>query len=441
MSYSMEIILLLAGLFVGFTIAFFSFMLKLKGQENKLLSERNDYEGNIARLEERVAGLADTVLKLEASLKLSESEREYQLQKISRIEAESVGLKEKLAMQIKEMEELQKKFSIEFENTASRILKQNSLEFTQVNQRNIGEILNPLKEKLQLFERKVDETYEKGLKDQIDLKAELKKLSDLNQRIGEEAGNLTRALKGDVKKQGNWGEVVLERILERSGLTEGREYKKQFSASIDDGIRLQPDIIIYLPEQKHMVVDSKVSLVAYDRMVNAPGEDDRQKHMKDHLQSIRNHVKLLGAKHYQNIPGLNCPDFVLLFIPIESSFSVAVQADQELFSYAWDNKVVIVSPSTLLATLRTIASIWQQENQARNAMEIARQGGLLYDKFSGFIADMEKIGVTLEQTRKSYDLAFGKLSEGRGNLIRSAERLRELGAKTGKRLPDKYLED
>ena len=437
----MEIIILLAGLVIGLMIAFLSFKLKLKEQESKLLSERSGYERDIARLEERATGLANAVIKLEASLKQSESERESQFQKMSRIEAESVSLKEKLAMQLKETEELQKKLSVEFEHTASRILKQNSLEFTQVNQKNIGDILNPLREKLQLFERKVDETYEKGLKDQTDLKAELKKLRDLNQRMGEEAGNLARALKGDVKKQGNWGEVILERILEQSGLTEGREYKKQFSALVDDGKRLQPDIIIYLPEHRHIIIDSKVSLVSYDRMVNATTEDDRQKQMKDHLQSIRSHVKQLGAKHYQNIPGLNCPDFVLLFVPIESSFSVAVQADQELFSFAWDNKVVIVSPSTLLATLRTIASIWQQENQARNAMEIARQGGILYDKFFGFIADMERIGLTLEQTRKNYDLAFGKLSEGRGNLIRSAERLRELGAKTGKKLPGKYLEE
>ena len=219
------------------------------------------------------------------------------------------------------------------------------------------------------------------LKDQTDLKAELKKLHDLNLKICDEANNLTRALKGDVKKQGNWGEMILERILERSGLTEGREYIKQESVLSENGQRFQPDVVIHLPDQKHIVVDSKVSLVAYERLVNAENEKDRPAFVKEHLQSVRSHIKILSEKHYQHSPNFNSPDFVLLFIPIESSFSIAVQEDQELFTYAWDNKVVIVSPSTLLATLRTIASIWQQENQTRNAIEIARQGGALYDKF------------------------------------------------------------
>jgi DNA recombination protein RmuC len=339
------------------------------------------------------------------------------------------------------MEELQKKFTTEFENVANRILKKNSAEFTETNQKNINDILSPLKEKIQLFEKKVEETYEKGLKDQTDLKAELKKLHDLNMRISDEANNLTKALKGDVKKQGNWGEVILERILERSGLTEGREYEKQESVMSEDGKRIQPDIVIHLPENKHIIVDSKVSLVAYERLVNATDEKQKETFVKEHLLSLRTHIRGLSEKHYQNSPNFNSPDFVLLFVPIEASFSVAIQEDQELFSYAWDNKVVIVSPSTLLATLRTIASIWQQENQTRNAIEIARQGGALYDKFVNFVSDLERVGTSLDATRKNYDAAFNKLKDGRGNLIRSAEKLKELGAKASKKLPQALKEE
>lgn len=437
----MEIIYLLAGLALGFIVAFLLFKLKSKSSENELLTVRTEYEKNKSQLEERVTYLQDDKETLAAKLESTEAENEQQSQRLAKAEVEFANLREKLVTQKQEMEELQKKFTTEFENVAHKILKQNSQEFTQVNQKNISEILNPLREKIQLFEKKVEDTYEKGLKDQTDLKAELKKLHDLNLKISDEANNLTKALKGDVKKQGNWGEVILERILERSGLTEGREYEKQFSVQSEDGSRLQPDVVINLPDQKHIIVDSKVSLVAYERLVNAADETDRAKHIKDHLLSIRSHIKMLSEKHYQNVKDLNSPDFVLLFVPIESSFSVAIEADQELFSYAWDNKVVIVSPSTLLATLRTIASIWQQENQTRNALEIARQGGALYDKFVNFIADLEKIGNNIDLTRKNYDAAMNKLNDGRGNLVRSAEKLRELGAKASKELPQKYLEE
>ncbi len=437
----MEIIYLLAGLLIGFALAFLQSKLKSKNSENELLVAKNEFEKNKVQLEERVTYLQDDKEKLTEKLQAKESENDQQAQRLAKAEVEFANLREKLTSQKQEMEDLQKKFTTEFENVAHKILKQNSLEFTQTNQKNISEILTPLREKIQLFEKKVEDTYEKGLKDQTDLKAELKKLHDLNLKISDEASNLTKALKGDVKKQGNWGEVILERILERSGLAEGREYEKQFSVVGENGSRLQPDIVIHLPEQKHIIVDSKVSLVAYERWVNATDDNERAKHIKDHLVSIKNHIKLLSDKHYQTAQGLNSPDFVLLFVPIESSFSVAIEADQDLFSYAWDNKVVIVSPSTLLATLRTIASIWQQENQTRNAIEIARQGGALYDKFVNFIGDLEKIGNNMEQMRKNYDLAMNKLNDGRGNLVRSAEKLRELGAKASKELPQKYLDE
>ncbi len=371
--------------------------------------------------------------------------REENTQLVGRLEkakTEYLNLQEKLQTQKAELEEIQKKFTIEFENIAGKILKKNSEEFTLANQKNIGEVLTPLKEKIHLFEKKVDDTYQKGLKDQTDLRAELKKLYELNHRISDEASNLTKALKGDVKKQGNWGEVVLERILERSGLNEGEQgYQKQFNDISDDGKRIQPDVVINLPDNKHIIIDSKVSLIAYERAVNALSDAERITYVKEHLFSLKAHIKGLSEKHYQTARKLNSPDFVLLFIPIEASFSLAIQEDQDLFSYAWDQKVVIVSPSTLLATLRTISSIWQQENQTRNALEIARQSGALYDKFVGFISDMEKIGNNLRLTRNSYNDAMNKLTEGRGNLVRSTEKLKEMGAKASKELPKKLLEE
>jgi DNA recombination protein RmuC len=411
-------------------------------QQALLLSdEKRQSELKISLAEERLLQKSGQLEKAEAENKELRLASEAMKSRLDKAEVEFRNLTEKLQTQKAEMEELQKKFTTEFENIANRILKQNSEEFTAANQKNIGDILKPVREKFESFEKKVEETYLKSKDDQVDLKAELKKLSDLNVKIGEEAHNLTKALKGDVKKQGNWGEVVLERILERSGLNEGPEgYQKQFSDKDMEGKTIQPDIVINLPDKKHIIVDSKVSLIAYERAVNAQDENERVQHIKDHLTSLRAHIKGLSEKHYQSALSLNSPDFVLMFIPIESSFSIAIQEDQELFSFAWDRKVVIVSPSTLLATLKTIASIWKQENQTRHAMEIAQQAGALYDKFVGFVEDMQKIGTNLNSTQKTYNEAMGKLSSGSGNLVRRAENIKKLGAKASKDLPANMLE-
>ena len=449
----MEILSLATGLCLGFTVSFLILKSGKKKQqsdferekqaiEQVFLQQKFELEKEKSLFQDRNQSLLKEKEELLQQIQLLRAENGTQSQQLARAEADFGNLQEKLESQKKEMENLQQKFTTEFENIATKILKQNTEEFSVANQKSITELLSPLKEKIQVFEKKVEDTYEKGLKDQTDLKAELKKLHDLNLKISDEANNLTKALKGDVKKQGNWGEVILERILERSGLTEGREYHKQESVVSENGQRFQPDVVIHLPDQKHIVVDSKVSLLAYERLVNAENEKDRNNHIKDHLLSVRSHIKILSEKHYQNSPNFNSPDFVLLFVPIESSFSIAVQEDQDLFSYAWDNKVVIVSPSTLLATLRTIASIWQQENQTRNALEIARQSGALYDKFVAFISDMESIGKSMESTRKTYDQAVNKLYAGSGNLVKRAENIRKLGAKTTKALPhDKIEED
>ena len=275
----------------------------------------------------------------------------------------------------------------------------------------------------------------------IYLRGEITQLMALNKLISEEANNLSKALKGDNKKQGNWGEVVLERVLERSGLDEGPGIPgtSQFYYCTD-GSRFQPDVIIDLPDDKHLVIDSKVSLIAYERLVNCETEDERKLFSKAHVESIRSHVNGLSAKNYHDLHQINSPDFVLLFIPIESSFSFAVQIDAELFSDAWDKRVVIVSPSTLLATLRTIASIWKQERQNRNVLEIARLSGAMYDKFVGFVSDMESIGKNIKQSQSAYDNAINKLTEGNGNLTKTAEKIKSLGAKANKQLDQKYLE-
>ncbi len=448
----MEILFLSAGLALGILLGFLflkgklqkqrsDFELEKRSGEQLFLQQKFELDKEKSLFEDRNQSLMKEKEELNQQIQLLRTENGIQSQQLARAEADFGNLQEKLDTQKKEMENLQQKFTAEFESIAAKILKQNTVEFSAANQKSITELLSPLKEKIQVFEKKVEDTYEKGLKDQTDLKAELKKLHDLNLKISDEANNLTRALKGDVKKQGNWGEMILERILERSGLTEGREYLKQENVLSENGQRFQPDVVIHLPDQKHIVVDSKVSLVAYERLVNSDSEKDRLSFVKEHLQSVRSHIKILSEKHYQHSQGFNSPDFVLLFIPIESSFSIAVQEDQDLFSYAWDSKVVIVSPSTLLATLRTIASIWQQENQTRNALEIARQSGALYDKFVGFIEDMESIGKSLESTRKTYDQASNKLYSGTGNLVKRAENIRKLGAKTTKEMPQELISE
>jgi DNA recombination protein RmuC len=309
----------------------------------------------------------------------------------------------------------------------------------ETNRSNLDVLLNPLKENIKAFEEKVDKVYNMEAAERNTLKGVISQLMELNQLISNEAQNLTKALKGDSKKQGNWGEVILERVLERSGLVRDREYRIQASLVGLDGNRLQPDVIIDLPDEKHLVIDSKVSLVAYERLVNCETEEDRKFYSKAHVESIRNHVNGLSSKNYHDLYQINSPDFVLLFIPIESSFSFAVQIDGELFADAWDKRVVIVSPSTLLATLRTIASIWKQERQNRNVLEIARLSGAMYDKFVGFVGDMESIGKNIKQSQTSYDAAINKLVNGNGNLTITAEKIKSLGAKANKQLDQKYL--
>jgi len=348
--------------------------------------------------------------------------------------------REKQLAQEKYIAELQTRFKLEFENIANKVLEEKTLKFTEHNKANLDLILSPLKENIKAFEAKVDQVYKSESDERNVLKGVISELMVQSKQIQEDATNLTRALKGDNKKQGNWGEVILERILERSGLVKDREYRLQTSLNNHNGGRLQPDVIIDLPDDKHLVVDAKVSLIAYERLVSAETEEEREIFMKQHLLSIKNHIKELSSKNYHELYQINSPDFVLLFIPIESSFGIAVQKDAELFNYAWDKRVVIVSPSTLLATLRTIASVWKQERQNRNVQEIARLSGSMYDKFAGFLTDMESIGKNIKQSQDAYDKALNKLSTGAGNLSNTSEKIKKLGAKATKQIDTKFLD-
>lgn len=341
------------------------------------------------------------------------------------------------------LEELQQKFTLEFSNIANKILDEKSAKFTAQNQTNLDQIINPLKANIKSFEEKVDKVYQTEAAERSQLKGVIFQLMDQSKQIQTDANNLTKALKGDNKKQGSWGEIILERVLETSGLVKDREYTIQKSLNSSEGERFQPDVIINLPDEKNLIVDAKISLVAYERMISAELEEEKVLYLKQHLLSIKNHIDGLSAKNYQHLYAINSPDFVLLFIPIEASFSATVQADTELFNYAWNKKVVLVSPTTLLATLRTIASIWKVDRQNKNVFEIAEEAGSLYDKFVGFLTDMEKIGKHLEQSQKAHDDAFKKLQFGSGNLISKVEKIKKLGAKTkaNKQIDSKFLDE
>lgn len=413
---------------------------------NKLAEQEKALASSIAVLEKEKAlaqmQLADVQNVYQQTLQQLSKETEKYQQLSSQyavLQTQNTHLSERLDTQKKELTELQQHFTKEFENIANRILKQNSSDFTDVNVKHLTDIVNPLKEKISLFEKKVEDAYDKELRDKLSLREEVRKLTELNTRISEEATNLTKALKGDVKKQGNWGEIVLERVLERSGLRKGIEYTREEQIEGDVGQVYRPDVIVHLPDNKHIIVDSKVSLLAYENFVNA-NDDEKDAYLKAHIVSLRNHIKGLGEKCYQNSPTLNSPDFVLMFLPIEGSFSVALQADNEIYSFAWDRKIVVVSPTTLLATLRTIASIWKQENQTKNAQEIARLGGALYDKLVGCVEDLNKVKLNIDRASASHNDAMKKLQLGAGNVFVTAEKMKQLGAKTSKQLPEDLQE-
>lgn len=355
---------------------------------------------------------------------------------LTEIEKERKHAAEKLALLTQAKDEL----SDRFKSIAAEILDEKSKKFTELNATNMSTILDPLKTKLDEFKVKVEDTYDKESKQRFSLEQEIKKLVTMTNQLDAEAKSLTQALKGDSKARGTWGEIVLERVLERSGLREGQEYRTQASFQTDDGGRSQPDVVVDLPQNRNVVIDSKVSLVAYERFVSEDNPILRDKYLAEHVASVRNHVQQLSAKNYQTLYQLNSLDFVLMFIPIEAAFSIAIQTGPDVFTDAFSRNVLIVTPSTLLATLRTIAFTWSQEYQSRNAQEIARQAGNLYDKFVLFAGSIQAIGQRIEQSQEAYEQAYKQLASGKGNLIKQAEKLRELGVKPSKAIPQPMLE-
>jgi DNA recombination protein RmuC len=334
----------------------------------------------------------------------------------------------------------QKEMKEQLELMGKDIVRQGASVLKTENEEKLNSLLEPLKERINAFEKEVREANRLGSERHVSMEAVIKTLSDQHQKMNTTAQNLVDALRGEQKVQGDWGELALERILESSGLEKNREYFVQNSYKDEDGNQLRPDVIIQLPDNKQLIVDAKVSLKAFDNFINETDESKRKIALQQHIQSIKNHIKQLAEKDYSRLPEITSPDFVLMFIPLESSFALAMKEEPTLYQQAWDKKIVIVTPSTLLATLKTVGSIWKQELQTRNAKEIAEQAGRLYDKFVGFVVDMEKIGNKQREVANAYDAAMNKLSTGNGNLIRSAEKLKKLGVKTGKNLDKKYLD-
>lgn len=439
----MELVYLLAGLITGFALAWF--IKKSHGTPNQ--SELVTLRDQLQQTGNEKSALSSTVHIFEKENQSLQTALKEERQKVLTISNEltsaqtnNKNLEARLSEQKQELTELQARFTKDFELVANRLLEEKSQKFTDQNRQSLDVILTPLKERIKDFEEKVQKVYDAEAAERNMLKGEIKQLMSINQQMHVDAQNLTRALKGDTKTQGNWGEFILESILEKSGLIKDREYKTQASIVTEEGKRFQPDVLINLPDGKCIVIDSKVSLVAYEKFISGDDDAVRAIAAKEHLQSFRSHIKGLSEKNYQNLYGVKSLDFVLLFVPIEPAFALAVQHDTQLFNDAFERNIVIVSPSTLLATLRTVANIWRQENQNKNAIDIANKAGDMYDKFVGFVDDLITLGSKMRDSQKAYEGAMNKLSTGAGNLVKRSEDLKKLGAKASKSLRQDLLD-
>ncbi|WP_435262384.1 DNA recombination protein RmuC [Tenacibaculum sp. nBUS_03] len=445
------IITTISGLVLGIIIGHLLGKLALNKATDTLERENNIISTKVDNLEtlikEKEAGFiqqkSDFQKRLDDKTKENNElrrEKEFSAVELARKNEELKNLQLKLNENKGEVEKLQEKFTKEFENLANKILDEKSNKFTEQNKVNIKNILTPLQEKIQTFEKKVEDSQKESISMHSALKEQLLGLKEINAQMSKETINLTKALKGDSKTQGNWGELVLERVLEKSGLEKDREYFVQQSFTNDEGKRVLPDVVIHLPDNKKMIVDSKVSLTAYEQYVNTDDAIEKNRFIKEHVNSLKRHVEQLSEKKYEDIYKIESPDFVLLFVPIEPAFAVALNEDNTLYNKAFEKNIVIVTPTTLLATLRTIDTMWNNEKQQRNALEIARQAGALYDKFDGLLKDLISIGKKIDATKADYSSAMNKLVEGRGNLITSVEKLKKMGAKAKKALPEKIIE-
>lgn len=434
----MYFVFLVAGMAIGALLVYFIKGNSLKGfvPEVQLL----DLEKKQAVLMQQSGDLRLTLGKAEEEI--SALRQKVNDEGMARVKAESMAsaLNDRLTEHRAELESIRIQMKEQFSAIAADVVMRNSARIQEEHKVKLEDVLNPLREKIDKFENQVRLTNEERIREHQSMKDELGQLQTLNKSIGTEARNLVNALKGQVKTQGNWGEMILEKVLESSGLVKGREYHVQSSHQNEDGRRLQPDVIILLPEGRSIVIDSKVSLIAYERFCNSEVEADKILALREHLASIRKHVKDLSGKNYQSLYGLNTLDFVLLFVPMEPAFALAVEHDHDLFNEAFSQNIVIVTTSTLLATLRTIASIWRLEYQNKNALEIARQSGDLYDKFVSLVDEMISIGKKIQDAQASYENVMTKLHTGRGNLIARVENIKKLGAKTSKQLNQKLID-
>ena len=381
----------------------------------------------------RISGFERQVTELRSEV----AEKESLLSRLNTtIEQERKSFEEKLAI----LDEAKKRLGDEFENLGNRIFEDTTKKFTDKNKTDMETLLNPLREQIKDFEKKVTDTHTEASTDRASLKVHIENLKNLGEQMSREALNLTTALKGESQTQGAWGEIVLERALEMSGLSEGKEYRSQPSYKGSDGNTLRPDVIVHLPEGKDVVIDSKVSLTAYERYMSCENEEERGDYLRQHVLSFRNHIRELSSKAYEDIPGIRSLNYVLMFVPLESAFMLAIETERDLYSEAFEKNVIIVCPSTLLATLRTIHSIWQFEYQNANAREIAESAGRMYDKFVTFTEHLGEVGKRIEQSDQAYQKAMNSLRDGKGNLVKRALDLKELGVKTSKELPPDFSE-
>ncbi|GAB2537764.1 DNA recombination protein RmuC [Rufibacter soli] len=431
----MEFTLPLLSFLVGAILVYFFLLAKVAALKNtmqqqevgKAFAEKQQEaaQAEAAKLQERLRQETTKVMELHAE--------------VTRAENDIYHLKQKLTDERAELSHLRETFMQQFTQVSNQVLVNNAEHFRKTSAENLEQVLSPLKERIKEFENKVEQTYEKTLKDSTSLKEQITFMAGLNQQMSQDALNLTKALRGEKKAQGNWGEYLLENLLEKSGLEKDVHYRREQVMQHDENKIFRPDVIIDLPDNKHLIIDSKVSLVAYDAYCNCEDEAQQLLYLKSHVQSLRTHFTDLGRKNYQHLHGVNSPDFVLMYIPIEPAFHLAIQEDRDLFLEALDRNIVFVTTSTLLATLRTVASVWKQESQKRNVLRIAEESGKLYDKFANFLEDLKDIGVNLDRSQQKYRAAMNKLTEGNGNLLKRVELLKKLGARTSKTMETQWL--
>jgi DNA recombination protein RmuC len=444
-----EVIMIVLGIVVVLALILIWMKLnKTSGQTGIVeLEELNALKEKVNSLNVEKAAAESKIQMLESQARLASQSIKEKEERIVTLSSQVAGLEhankrliEDLQSKQASIEESEKKLHLAFKNLANEILEEKTQKFTEQNRTKLEEILKPLGDKILSFEKKVEEAYHKESNERFSLVKEIKTLAELNQQISQEANNLTQALKGQAKTRGNWGEIILESILEKSGLVKDREYFVQQSFTNAEGRRLQPDVIVSYPGERSVIIDSKVSLNAYERYSSAEIKEEQDLALREHLQAIRNHVNDLASKNYQDLYEIKSLDFVMMFLPIEPAYMIAVQNDPNLWNFAYERRILLISPTNLIASLKMIANLWRVEYQNKNALEISRQSGELFNKFKGFVDDLEDIGKKINATQVTYEAAMNKLATGKGNLIRRAETIREMGVKTEKKLPQTLLD-